>query len=68
MVSPSRPTSSSSSIAGRDRPAEVHRGERDLRSALTEYQADLLERGNAAVEHGKEAMKRFVPADSQSSR
>ncbi|MET9239937.1 FAD-dependent monooxygenase [Nonomuraea sp. NPDC003709] len=51
-----------------DRLAEVHRGERDLRSALTEYQADLLERGNAAVEHGKAAMKRFVPTDSQSSR
>jgi 2-polyprenyl-6-methoxyphenol hydroxylase-like FAD-dependent oxidoreductase len=34
----------------------------DLLSALGEYQTDLLERGNAAVEYGKEALKRFVPA------
>jgi 2-polyprenyl-6-methoxyphenol hydroxylase-like FAD-dependent oxidoreductase len=40
---------------------EVRRGERDLTSALEEYQADLLQRGNAAVEFGKEALKRFVP-------
>ncbi|MEV6859755.1 NAD(P)/FAD-dependent oxidoreductase [Streptosporangium subroseum] len=44
--------------------AEVDRGERDLTSALGEYQDDLLERGNAAVEFGKEALKRFVPAAS----
>ncbi|HUR01424.1 MAG TPA: hypothetical protein VM347_02690, partial [Nonomuraea sp.] len=45
--------------------AEVDRGERDLTSALGEYQADLLDRGNAAVEHGKEALKRFVPSQPQ---
>jgi 2-polyprenyl-6-methoxyphenol hydroxylase-like FAD-dependent oxidoreductase len=28
---------------------------------LGEYQRDLLERGNAAVEFGKEALRRFVP-------
>ncbi|MDN3354400.1 NAD(P)/FAD-dependent oxidoreductase [Actinomadura sp. DC4] len=43
--------------------ARVRRGERDLIPALEEYQADLLERGNAAVEFGKQALKRFVPAD-----
>ncbi|WP_433435503.1 FAD-dependent oxidoreductase [Nonomuraea sp. CA-141351] len=42
--------------------AEVRHGERGLASALEEYQADLLDRGNAAVEFGKEALKRFVPA------
>ncbi|MFB9833255.1 FAD-dependent oxidoreductase [Actinoallomurus acaciae] len=42
--------------------AEAFEGERDLRSALEEYQRDLLERGNAAVEVGKRAMKRFVPS------
>ncbi|GAA4606022.1 FAD-dependent monooxygenase [Actinoallomurus liliacearum] len=41
---------------------EVRRGERRPASALAVYQADLLERGNAAVEAGKEALKRFVPA------
>ncbi|MFD1541362.1 FAD-dependent oxidoreductase [Nonomuraea guangzhouensis] len=47
--------------------AEVDRGERDLTSALGEYQADLLDRGNAAVEHGKEALKRFVRPRSQAT-
>ncbi|MFB9627696.1 FAD-dependent oxidoreductase [Nonomuraea helvata] len=47
-----------------DRLAEVHRGERDLRSALAEYQEDMLARGNAAVEYSKEALKRFVPSTS----
>ncbi|MFC5834020.1 FAD-dependent oxidoreductase [Nonomuraea insulae] len=42
--------------------AEAGRGERSLASALAEYQDDLLERGNAAVEVGKQAQKRFVPA------
>lgn len=41
---------------------EVRRGESRLTSALAVYQAELLERGNAAVEFGKEALKRFVPA------
>lgn len=40
----------------------VNRGERDLTSALGEYQDDLLERGNSAVEFGKQALKRFIPA------
>ncbi|MEV6157625.1 NAD(P)/FAD-dependent oxidoreductase [Nonomuraea sp. NPDC052129] len=48
--------------------AEVHRGERDLISALGEYQDDLLERGNAAVRVGKEALKRFVPPGPQETR
>ncbi|WP_406318652.1 FAD-dependent monooxygenase [Streptosporangium sp. NBC_01639] len=42
--------------------AAVNRGERDLTSALGEYRDDLLERGNAAVEFGKQALKRFIPA------
>lgn len=42
--------------------AEVDRGERALLPMLTEYQADMLERGNAAVAFSKEALKRFVPA------
>jgi 2-polyprenyl-6-methoxyphenol hydroxylase-like FAD-dependent oxidoreductase len=42
--------------------AEVAEGKRDLRAALQAYQEDMLERGNAAVEFGKEAQKRFVPA------
>lgn len=42
----------------------VDRGERDLLPALTAYQADMLERGNAAVEFSKEALKRFVPTPS----
>jgi 2-polyprenyl-6-methoxyphenol hydroxylase-like FAD-dependent oxidoreductase len=46
--------------------AQVRRGERDLASAPAEYQADLLERGNAAVEFGKEALKMFVPAAADS--
>ncbi|MEW9534231.1 FAD-dependent oxidoreductase [Microbispora sp. NPDC049125] len=41
--------------------AEVDRGERELISVLGAYQDDLLERGNAAVEFGKQALKRFVP-------
>jgi 2-polyprenyl-6-methoxyphenol hydroxylase-like FAD-dependent oxidoreductase len=45
--------------------AEVHRGERDLTSALEEYQNDLLDRGNAAVRFGKEALKRFVPQETR---
>ncbi|MEU4232217.1 NAD(P)/FAD-dependent oxidoreductase [Nonomuraea sp. NPDC026600] len=45
--------------------AEADRGERDLTSALGEYQDDLLDRGNAAVEHGKEALKRFVRPQPQ---
>ncbi|WP_433183194.1 FAD-dependent oxidoreductase [Actinoallomurus sp. CA-150999] len=40
--------------------SEAGRGERDLTSALEEYQADLLERGNAAVEYGKAKLKTFV--------
>ncbi|GLY77418.1 monooxygenase [Actinoallomurus iriomotensis] len=44
--------------------AEALEGERDLSSALGEYQRDLLERGNAAVEVGKRAAKRFVPSDT----
>ncbi|NUT44842.1 MAG: FAD-dependent monooxygenase [Thermoactinospora sp.] len=43
--------------------AEVDQGRRDLLSALEEYQHDLLERGNAAVEVGKQALHRFVPAE-----
>ncbi|MEU9830524.1 NAD(P)/FAD-dependent oxidoreductase [Streptosporangium sp. NPDC048047] len=42
--------------------AEAGRGARALTSALEEYRDDLLERGNAAVAFGKEALKRFVPA------
>ncbi|KAB8182729.1 FAD-dependent oxidoreductase [Microbispora catharanthi] len=42
--------------------AEVDQGRRDLISALDEYQHELLERGNAAVEAGKRAMHMFVPA------
>ncbi|MEV6638734.1 NAD(P)/FAD-dependent oxidoreductase [Amycolatopsis sp. NPDC051371] len=34
---------------------------RDLLEALEHYQHDLLERGNAAVEVGKQALRRFVP-------
>ncbi|HEX4212223.1 MAG TPA: NAD(P)/FAD-dependent oxidoreductase [Candidatus Dormibacteraeota bacterium] len=37
-------------------------GGRDLRSALGDYQRDLLDRGNAAVEHSKVALRRFAPA------
>jgi 2-polyprenyl-6-methoxyphenol hydroxylase-like FAD-dependent oxidoreductase len=48
--------------------AEAHRGERDLLSALGAYQDDLLERGNAAVQFGKEALKRFVPPRPQETR
>ncbi|TMR92321.1 FAD-dependent monooxygenase [Nonomuraea basaltis] len=48
--------------------AEVGRDERDLTSALAEYQDDLLERGNAAVEVGKRAQKRFVPAADEVTR
>ncbi|GLY37786.1 monooxygenase [Amycolatopsis sp. NBRC 101858] len=33
----------------------------DLHQALEAYQHDLLERGNAAVEVGKQALRRFVP-------
>ena len=33
----------------------------DLHQALEDYQRDLLERGNAAVEVGKQALRRFVP-------
>ncbi|MDR8413213.1 FAD-dependent monooxygenase [Nonomuraea sp. 3-1Str] len=47
--------------------AEAGRGERDLASALAEYQAELLERGNAAVEAGKRAQSRFVPSAVPSS-
>jgi 2-polyprenyl-6-methoxyphenol hydroxylase-like FAD-dependent oxidoreductase len=42
--------------------AEVDRGRPDLLPALEQYQRDLLERGNAAVEVGKQALRRFVPA------
>ena len=45
--------------------AEADRGERDLASALGEYQDDLLDRGDAAVEHSKEALKRFVRPQPQ---
>ncbi|MEU7745764.1 FAD-dependent monooxygenase [Nonomuraea sp. NPDC049158] len=48
--------------------AEAHRGERDLLSALGAYQGDMLERGNAAVRFGKEALKRFVPPRPQETR
>jgi 2-polyprenyl-6-methoxyphenol hydroxylase-like FAD-dependent oxidoreductase len=48
--------------------AEAGRGERGLISALTEYQTDLLERGNAAVEAGKQAQKRFVPVADEVTR
>jgi 2-polyprenyl-6-methoxyphenol hydroxylase-like FAD-dependent oxidoreductase len=48
--------------------AEVGRGERDLTAVLGEYQDDLLERGNAAVEFGKEALKRFVPTADEVTR
>ncbi|GAA4626385.1 FAD-dependent monooxygenase [Actinoallomurus vinaceus] len=41
--------------------SETGRGEGDLTAALGEYQADLLERGNAAVEHGKAKLKTFIP-------
>jgi 2-polyprenyl-6-methoxyphenol hydroxylase-like FAD-dependent oxidoreductase len=41
--------------------AEVDRGRQDLLPALEQYQRDLLERGNAAVEVGKQALRRFVP-------
>ena len=41
--------------------AEVDRGRQDLLPALAQYQRDLLERGNAAVEVGKQALRRFVP-------
>ncbi|MBB2748753.1 UNVERIFIED_ORG: hypothetical protein FHR35_008656 [Microbispora rosea subsp. rosea] len=37
--------------------AEVDQGRRDLISALDEYQHDLLERGNTAVEAGKRARR-----------
>jgi 2-polyprenyl-6-methoxyphenol hydroxylase-like FAD-dependent oxidoreductase len=40
----------------------VGNGERELLPMLTAYQADMLARGNAAVEFSKEALKRFVPA------
>ena len=42
--------------------AEVDRGERGLLPMLADYQADMLERGNAAVAFSKRALKRFVPA------
>ncbi|MEV5708888.1 NAD(P)/FAD-dependent oxidoreductase [Actinoallomurus sp. NPDC052274] len=51
-----------------ERLAEVERGERDLASALGEYQAGLLQRGNAAVEYSKENLKRFVPAQAATPR
>ncbi|HEY3481155.1 MAG TPA: NAD(P)/FAD-dependent oxidoreductase [Streptomyces sp.] len=35
--------------------------EPDLLPALADYQRDLLERGNAAVAVGKQALRRFVP-------
>ncbi|MEU0796364.1 FAD-dependent oxidoreductase [Amycolatopsis sp. NPDC005961] len=41
--------------------AEAERGRQDLLQALAEYQRDLLDRGNAAVEAGKQALRRFVP-------
>ncbi|MEV6628043.1 NAD(P)/FAD-dependent oxidoreductase [Amycolatopsis sp. NPDC051106] len=41
---------------------EVDRGREDLLPALERYQRDLLDRGNAAVEVGKQALRRFVPA------
>ncbi|WP_285785139.1 FAD-dependent monooxygenase [Microbispora sp. NBRC 16548] len=41
--------------------AGVDQGRRDPISALDEYQHDLLERGNTAVEAGKRAMRLFVP-------
>jgi 2-polyprenyl-6-methoxyphenol hydroxylase-like FAD-dependent oxidoreductase len=41
---------------------EVERGREDLLPALERYQRDLLDRGNAAVEVGKQALRRFVPA------
>ncbi|MEU5863732.1 NAD(P)/FAD-dependent oxidoreductase [Nonomuraea sp. NPDC047529] len=44
---------------------EVDQGRRELIPALTEYQRDLLERGNAAVEAGKRAAHRFVPAGGE---
>ncbi|MGW0803285.1 FAD-dependent oxidoreductase [Nonomuraea sp. NPDC002799] len=47
---------------------EVGRDERALTSALAEYQDDLLERGNAAVEAGKQAQQRFVPAADEVTR
>lgn len=42
----------------------AERGERQLLPELAAYQADLLERGNAAVAFSKEAFKRFVPVPS----
>lgn len=36
-------------------------GEGDVHQALRDYQHDLLARGNAAVEAGKQAQHRFVP-------
>ncbi|MEU8631861.1 NAD(P)/FAD-dependent oxidoreductase [Amycolatopsis sp. NPDC048633] len=42
--------------------AEVDQGRHDLLPALAEYQRDLLDRGNAAVEVGKRALSRFIPA------
>jgi len=39
-------------------------GELELLPALAEYQAGMLERGNAAVALSKEALKRFVPVPS----
>ncbi|WP_433237562.1 FAD-dependent oxidoreductase [Streptosporangium sp. CA-135522] len=44
---------------------EADQGRRDLISALQEYQHDLLERGNAAVEVGKQALHKFVPAGGE---
>jgi 2-polyprenyl-6-methoxyphenol hydroxylase-like FAD-dependent oxidoreductase len=38
---------------------------RDLHQALHDYRRDLLERGNAAVEVGKQALRRFVPVAGQ---
>ncbi|MEU1390649.1 MULTISPECIES: NAD(P)/FAD-dependent oxidoreductase [unclassified Nonomuraea] len=44
---------------------EADQGRWDLISALRDYQHDLLERGNAAVEVGKQALRRFVPAGGE---
>lgn len=44
--------------------AAVARGEADLAAALAAYRDDMLERGAAAVQVGKQALPRFVPSGS----
>jgi 2-polyprenyl-6-methoxyphenol hydroxylase-like FAD-dependent oxidoreductase len=41
---------------------QADRGELEVTAALRAYRAEMLARGNAAVEHSREALGRFLPA------